>query len=127
MTRIRGLEFAKLAWNWEPHSPGQRDWILCNARIKVAACGRRWGKSESTAIDIALYAAEHSGTTQIVVAPTHDQTTIILDEVRRRLHQVVGSDFWASAGMGQERCQPRCSGERRGSTEEGCVGDRHIG
>jgi hypothetical protein len=94
MTRIRGLEFAKLAWNWEPHSPGQRDWILCNARIKVAACGRRWGKSESTAIDIALYAAEHSGTTQIVVAPTHDQTTIILDEVRRRLHQVVGSDFW---------------------------------
>jgi hypothetical protein len=64
--------------------------MLCDAKVKVAACGRRWGKSESTAIDIVLYALECPNTIQIIVAPTADQTNVIVDEVKTRLLAVPG-------------------------------------
>ena len=64
--------------------------MICPAKVKVAACGRRWGKSESTAIDIDLFALENPNTTQMVLAPTDDQTRIIMDEVRRRLYAIPG-------------------------------------
>jgi len=79
------LDLAKRIWGWSPHSDGQSDFLLCPAKIKTAACGRRWGKSESMAIDIALYMLEHPNTIQMLIAPTDDQTTIIFDEVKDRL------------------------------------------
>ena len=90
MASDRALDVASRLWGWRPHSDGQRDWILCDAPIKVASCGRRWGKSESTALDVALFALERPGTIQMVMAPTSDQTAIIMDEVSRRLHSCPG-------------------------------------
>ncbi len=84
------LEIAHRLWGWEPHSQGQRDWLLCPAKVKTAACGRRWGKSESMAIDIALYALSNPNSRQFIIAPTDDQTKIIMDEASRRLHAVPG-------------------------------------
>ena len=90
MATKRGLELAKKIWGWEPHSQGQADWLLCEAKEKTAACGRRWGKSESTAIDIVLFALERPNTIQIVIAPTDDQTKTIMEEVSRRLSAIPG-------------------------------------
>jgi hypothetical protein len=84
------LDVARRLWGWVPHSKGQRDWLLCDAHEKVAACGRRWGKSESTAIDVALFALSNPHSRQFIIAPTDDQTKIIMDEVSRRLHAVPG-------------------------------------
>ena len=93
MATERGLELARKLWRWTPHSEGQRDWLLCNAKVKTAACGRRWGKSESCAIDICLYAFEHPNTVQMLIAPTDDHTKIIMAEVRRRLYATPGLKF----------------------------------
>ena len=87
---IKPLELADKLWKWKPHSQGQADWIECDAKVKVAACGRRWGKSESTAVDIALYSLMHPGHIQILVAPTEDQTSIIMGDVERRLFAIPG-------------------------------------
>ena len=92
MATLKGLELAKRLWGWQPHSDGQRDWMLCPAKIKTAACGRRYGKSESTAIDIVLSALENPNTIQFIIAPTADQTGIMVDEVRNRLLSVPALD-----------------------------------
>ncbi len=62
--------------------------MLCNSKVKTAACGRRWGKSESVAIDIAVHAISYPGSIQMVIAPTDDQTRIIMQQVSHRLHHV---------------------------------------
>jgi Terminase large subunit, T4likevirus-type, N-terminal/Terminase RNaseH-like domain len=84
------LLLAERLWKWKPHSDGQRDWILCDAKVKAAACGRRWGKSESTSVDVDLYALENPGHIQIVTAPTYDQTQIIMGEVINKLLAIPG-------------------------------------
>ena len=90
MATKRSLALAKRLWGWVPHSKGQRDFLKSGAKVKTAACGRRWGKSESMGVDIALYALEHPNTSQWVTAPTSDQTQIIMGEVSRRLHAIPG-------------------------------------
>lgn len=90
MATKRGLDLAKRLWGWEPHSDGQAEWLLCEAKEKTAACGRRWGKSESTALDIVLFALERPNTIQIVIAPTDDQTKTIMEEVSRRISAIPG-------------------------------------
>ena len=90
MATKRSLSLAKLLWNWQAHSNGQRNFLLSSAKVKTAACGRRWGKSESVGVDVALYALENPNTTQWVTAPTADQTQIIMGEVSRRLHAIPG-------------------------------------
>ena len=45
--------------------------------MKIAACGRRWGKSEGLANDLATYAIAYPGTKQIYFAPSLDQTEIV--------------------------------------------------
>lgn len=92
MTSEYALRIAEKLWDWKPHSQGQKSWMLCNAKTKVAACGRRWGKSESVGVDIALYALEHPNTVQFILAPTDDQTKIIMSEVSRRLRSIPGMD-----------------------------------
>ena len=86
MASNAGLARAAQLWNWRPHSDGQAQWLLCDAPVKVAACGRRWGKSESMAIDVVLYALDNPGSIQMVIAPTADQTSIIMQEVADRLY-----------------------------------------
>jgi hypothetical protein len=78
------ISIAKDLWSWVPH-PSQREWLLDEHRVKVAACGRRWGKTESAAVDIATYAITNPGSVQMIVAPTYDQSKLISGTVERLL------------------------------------------
>ncbi len=78
--------FAQVLLGVELH-PGQAEWLQCRARIKIACCGRRWGKSYSEAADLIWFAVTHHDTQQFLVAPTHDQSTIIFQYVVRMLHE----------------------------------------
>lgn len=80
------LRLATALWSWEPH-PTQREWLECDAQVKVAACGRRWGKTESAAVDAATLALLAPGSVQIVVSPTYDQSRLIFGHVERLLLQ----------------------------------------
>jgi hypothetical protein len=76
------LRLARLLWGWKPHKT-QRQWMLSEAKVKVASCGRRWGKTESAAIDAATMAIVHPGSVQMIVSATYDQARLIFDSVER--------------------------------------------
>lgn len=76
------LGLAEALWNWTPH-PTQKTWIEAEAKIKVAACGRRWGKTEAAAIDACATALLRPGSVQMIVSPTYDQSRLIFDAVER--------------------------------------------
>jgi hypothetical protein len=80
--RPKALKLAKMLWGWVPHS-SQREWLLADAKVKVAACGRRWGKTEAAAIDVATAAILKPGCRQMIVSPSYDQSRIIIDTVER--------------------------------------------
>ena len=85
MTEARKrLLLAKWLWGWTPHET-QRTWLLDESQTKAAACGRRWGKTESAAIDAATTALARSGSVQMIVSPTYDQSRLISDTVERLL------------------------------------------
>ncbi len=90
MCSEKSLELAYKLWGWQPHSRGQREWMLCAAKHKLADCGRRWGKSESTAIDVIMYAFERPHTQQLIVAPTAKQTRTIMNEIFKRMAAIPG-------------------------------------
>lgn len=74
------LALAKLLWGWKPH-PTQREWLLSDASVKVAACGRRWGKTEAAAIDAAAFALIGQGSRQMIVSPSYDQSCLIFTTI----------------------------------------------
>jgi phage FluMu gp28-like protein len=84
LSTAKRLLLAKELFAWQPH-PTQKEWLLDNHRVKVAACGRRWGKTESAAVDVATYAIANNGSIQMIVAPTYDQSRLISDAVERLL------------------------------------------
>lgn len=76
------IMLAKLLWGWEPHS-SQRVWLESKAKVKVAACGRRWGKTEAAAIDASTMAIMCEGSVQMIVAPTYDQSRLIFNSIEQ--------------------------------------------
>ncbi|MGC8783807.1 MAG: terminase large subunit domain-containing protein [Armatimonadota bacterium] len=72
------LQVAQRWWGWTPHS-AQREWMLDTHPVKVAACGRRWGKTESLAVETAALALLQPGIRQVIVAPTLDQARILFE------------------------------------------------
>lgn len=76
MTPAKRIELAAVLFGWTPH-PSQREWLLDDHPVKVAACGRRWGKTEAAAVDVATFAAAFDGSVQMIVAPTYDQSKLI--------------------------------------------------
>lgn len=78
------LWLARALWGWVPH-PTQRQWLMCDADVKVAACGRRWGKTEAAAVDASTMALLEPGSVQMIVSPTYDQSRLIFDTVERLL------------------------------------------
>lgn len=85
--RLDAAERINLAWllfGWRPH-PTQRAWFIDESRVKVAACGRRWGKTEAAAVDAATFAVSAPGSVQMIVSPTYDQSRLIFDTVERLL------------------------------------------
>ncbi|MCE5314498.1 MAG: terminase family protein [Armatimonadota bacterium] len=78
------LRLARMIWGWKPHET-QKQWMLSDASLRIAACGRRWGKTESAAIDAATMAILEPGSVQMIVSPTYDQSRLIFDRVERLL------------------------------------------
>lgn len=78
--------FAERLLGVQPH-PLQVVWLECRAQTKVAAIGRRWGKTFAEAIDLLWFATVHPGTTQFIIAPTADQTTTIFRYAVQMLSQ----------------------------------------
>jgi hypothetical protein len=97
------LQLAKILWGWKPHKT-QRLWMLNEAKVKVASCGRRWGKTESAAIDAATMAIFRPGSVQMIVSATYDQARLIFDGIERL---VTGSEFLRHAAKAVQRPYPR--------------------
>ena len=80
----RRLTLAKRIWAWKPH-PAQAKFFVCPAQMRIAACGRRWGKTEALSLDIATLALDERDCRQLVVAPTDAQARLLGNEVLARL------------------------------------------
>lgn len=87
------LALAERLWDWKPH-PGQRELLTLRLddgsepRVLVAACGRRWGKTEALGCDIATRMLTDPGLCQMGVAPTVDQAAGLMDSVEEKLREV---------------------------------------
>ncbi len=80
----RRLGLAQEIWGWRPHGAQER--FFCHpAQVRVAACGRRWGKTEALSLDIATLALDEPDCRQLVVAPTDAQARLLGNEVLARL------------------------------------------
>lgn len=79
------LALASALWGFTPHR-GQRNFLISPAKTRVAACGRRWGKTRAVAVDLATYALANPGSVQMLVSPTYDQSRLAFDEVDRLLN-----------------------------------------
>ena len=80
------LEMAREIWGWQSH-PAQRRLFCAPESVRVAACGRRWGKTECLSLDIATLALAEPGARQLVVAPTETQARLLGEAVWERLRQ----------------------------------------
>lgn len=98
----RRLELAREVWEWEPHEK-QRLLFCSPAQVTVAACGRRWGKTECLGVDIASLALDElsagRGCRQLVVAPTDNQARLIGSEVLRLLLAAVDKEADVAAEL----------------------------
>ena len=84
------LKLAETLWGWRP-TPGQAALLMCDATYKTAVCGRRWGKTESGAIDDLTSMLMSPGWVSMVVAPSRDQVMINYRAAKELLERV--SDF----------------------------------
>lgn len=76
-----------IADKWRPHA-GQRRFLLSRAPLKVLACGRRWGKTEVCAADVAATLQLETPTRWLMVAPTLVQARLLFDRVLAFLHRL---------------------------------------
>ena len=95
------LALAKRLWDWEPH-PGQREFLTLTLpdgsepKTLIAACGRRWGKTEGLSVDVAVRVLTEPDLAQLLVGPTKDQADGLFDAVDEKLQEVIGNDDWAA-------------------------------
>jgi len=92
------LALAKRLWGWMPHTE-QRKLFCCTAQVRVAACGRRWGKTECLSIDIATLALTESGSKQLIVAPTDGQARLLGEAVQQKLDAALSGPREDLAGL----------------------------
>ncbi len=71
---------------WYPHA-GQRAFLESRAPIRVLACGRRWGKTEVIAAEIASMLMEPAPRQILLVAPSMEQALIPFERVAGMLRQ----------------------------------------
>ncbi len=84
------LELAKRWWQWQPHEAQRR--LFCSAAsVRIAACGRRWGKTESLSVDIASLVLAERGVRQLLVAPTEAQARLLGEAVQDKLEKAFAS------------------------------------
>jgi phage FluMu gp28-like protein len=65
---------------WRPHA-GQEAYLRATARFRVLACGRRWGKTEAAAADLASRIVGGGPSRQLAIAPTVSQAKIVFERV----------------------------------------------
>ncbi len=83
------FKYIKKKWSWEPH-PTQREFMEYESKIKIGACGRRWGKSEALAYDMAYYFLTKKNYSQMIVSPTYDQSKLIFRTLEDLLYDITG-------------------------------------
>lgn len=91
------LEMAETLWRWKPHR-AQRTLFCAGASVRVAACGRRWGKTECLSVDIATLALAEGGCRQLLVAPTEAQARLLGEAVQDRLDKALARGDPAGRG-----------------------------
>ena len=91
------LFLERIAPIWVPH-PGQRDFLLSDSKLKVLACGRRWGKTDACAAQVVASLLGERPSRHLILAPTLDQAGILFDRVADlldRLSEHEGTDLVA--------------------------------
>jgi hypothetical protein len=86
MTKIRKLRL------YHPHT-GQKTLHESDARFRVAACGRRWGKTIAATTEMIRHAWEKPGSLSFWVAPVLSQSMIAFDLVRRGMPRGAVADI----------------------------------
>jgi hypothetical protein len=81
------LKAAEVLWGWKPH-PGQIRVFASKATNKTVVCGRRWGKTESGAVDDTTSLILIPGFGCMVVAPSRDQVMINYKEAKQLLEAI---------------------------------------
>lgn len=69
-----------IAQIWRPH-PGQLEFLTAEAKFKVLACGRRWGKTDACAVRILHDVCQAKPSRSLILAPTLDQARLLFDRV----------------------------------------------
>ena len=92
------LALAKRLWGWVPHEE-QKKLFCSTAQVRVAACGRRWGKTECLSVDIATLALTEPGSQQLVVAPSEMQARLLGEAVLLRLDAALNGQCAALPGL----------------------------
>ncbi|MDX1932003.1 MAG: hypothetical protein SFU56_05305 [Capsulimonadales bacterium] len=93
MTIEDRLVLAKRLWDWSPHE-GQHAFLTLRLddgsepKTLVAACGRRWGKTEALSVDIATRLLTIPEEAHLVVGPTADQAVGLFDAIEEKLREV---------------------------------------
>jgi phage FluMu gp28-like protein len=76
--------FEALASHWTPHH-GQRAFLEADSRLRVLACGRRWGKTDACAAWLLQALLGDEECRAMILAPTVDQARLLFDRTRRFL------------------------------------------
>jgi hypothetical protein len=63
---------------WKPHD-GQREFLLAASPFKVLACGRRWGKSDASAVTVIDALLRVARQRVLLLAPTLAQARIVFE------------------------------------------------
>jgi hypothetical protein len=66
----------QLAPFWIPHT-GQREFLESPAKIRVLACGRRWGKTDACAAQTIIGLSQSHPTKHLIIAPTLEQSRLL--------------------------------------------------
>ena len=86
------LILAESLWQWQPHE-AQKQLYCADSQVRIAACGRRWGKTVSLSVDIVTLALSEAlagrACRQLVVAPTEAQVLIIAAECEGLLQRAL--------------------------------------
>ena len=71
---------------WRPH-PGQQAFLSSRAPVRVLACGRRWGKTEVIAAEIARMLLGNAPRQVLLVAPSQEQAMLGFERTLEFLHR----------------------------------------
>ncbi len=82
-----------LAPIWRPH-PGQEKFLRAEAKTKVLACGRRWGKTDACAVQVIRGLDDDEPKRTLLVAPTIEQASFLFRRLRSLIEQLVGKGIW---------------------------------